>query len=258
MLTINQRDEFDRLGLVRLPAAIPRAAVEAMCERVWSALASEHGVHRDARETWTVPRPRGFKALERSGAFAHVGSRIVCEALDDLLGRDAWQRPRRWGRVLATFRTAGGWDVPHDNWHLDFNAPASAVTLPGVNLFTFLAPVLARGGGTLVVAGSHKLVEDLMVSANSTDAGRSRNVRRRLKRAVPWLRDLWSAGGLGRAQRFMNEGALSHGVDLRVVELTGEPGDVIVMHPWVFHTIAPNCRKEPRLMLVEFIKASPS
>jgi ectoine hydroxylase-related dioxygenase (phytanoyl-CoA dioxygenase family) len=35
--------------------------------------------------------------------------------------------------------------------------------------------------------------------------------------------------------------------------LTGEPGDVVLMHSDCFHTAAPNRRAEPRIMLTEMI-----
>jgi len=45
------------------------------------------------------------------------------------------------------------------------------------------------------------------------------------------------------------EGAELEGVPLRVVEFTGEAGDVLFFHPWLFHNASPNCRARPRLAL---------
>ena len=59
-----------------------------------------------------------------------------------------------------------------------------------------------------------------------------------------------------RIQRYMNDGTIIDGVPLRVVELTGEPGDVIVMHSDTFHAAAPNRLTEPRMMLTEMISPS--
>jgi ectoine hydroxylase-related dioxygenase (phytanoyl-CoA dioxygenase family) len=39
------------------------------------------------------------------------------------------------------------------------------------------------------------------------------------------------------------------GVSVRVVELTGAPGDVVLMHPWLFHAAAPNCSAAPRMVV---------
>jgi hypothetical protein len=52
-----------------------------------------------------------------------------------------------------------------------------------------------------------------------------------------------------RITRFMSLGTVVDGVDVRVVELVGEPGDVAVMHPWAFHAPAPNCATAVRMMV---------
>jgi ectoine hydroxylase-related dioxygenase (phytanoyl-CoA dioxygenase family) len=51
----------------------------------------------------------------------------------------------------------------------------------------------------------------------------------------------------------MGEGAVVDGVPLRVVELTGEPGDVFLMHSDCFHAAAANRSGEPRMMLTEMV-----
>ncbi len=38
-------------------------------------------------------------------------------------------------------------------------------------------------------------------------------------------------------------------VELRVVEMVGEPGDVILMHPLMLHAASPNCSDVPRMVL---------
>jgi hypothetical protein len=40
------------------------------------------------------------------------------------------------------------------------------------------------------------------------------------------------------------------GVPMRVVELTGEPGDMVFCHPAVVHCAAPNCGDRPRFMRI--------
>ena len=56
-----------------------------------------------------------------------------------------------------------------------------------------------------------------------------------------------------RIQHYMNDGTVVDGVPLRVVELTGQPGDVILMHCDCFHAAAPNRLTEPRMMLTGMI-----
>lgn len=254
MLTIAQRSEFDRLGIVRLPGAIPSADVEHMREGLWAALRSQHGVLREAPETWTVLLPAGFQALVRSGAFALMASGPVCEALDDLLGHGAWQQPGRWGQPLVTFPRRGQWDVPHKHWHLDVVADAPISELPGVQIFGYLNSVESQGGGTVVVTGSHRLVEALGTRTDASAPTRSAEIRKALVRAEPWIEALFSRNeGADRIGTFMAEHVGSDGTTLQVVELTGEPGDVVLMDVRLLHAFAPNCRTTPRLMLAQRI-----
>lgn len=51
----------------------------------------------------------------------------------------------------------------------------------------------------------------------------------------------------------MPEGERVRGVHVRVEEMTGEPGDLIVMHPAMFHSISPNGLDTPRMMLSQAI-----
>ena len=75
--------------------------------------------------------------------------------------------------------------------------------------------------------------------------------------ARPWLRGLREPGhGGDRIQRYIHDGTVVDGVPLRVVELAGEPGDVVVMHSDCFHAAAPNRLAEPRMMLTGMIESS--
>ncbi len=248
MLTTDQLDEFRATGLLRLGRAFPQATAEAMCDRLWEFLASRHGIHCGEPSTWTVEYPVGFQPVTCSGAFGAVGGGPLCAALDALLGPGQWARPRWWGRPLVTFPQDGPWELPARAWHFDW-MPASAGPRP-VQFFAFLSQVHPLGGGTLVLTGSHRLVAPYL---GLGEAFRLDRVRASLA-AHPWLRGLWKPGDDGdRMQRYMNDGAVIGGVPLRVVELTGEPGDVILMHSDCFHTAAPNRLTGPRMMLTGMI-----
>jgi ectoine hydroxylase-related dioxygenase (phytanoyl-CoA dioxygenase family) len=127
--------------------------------------------------------------------------------------------------------------------------PVSAGPRP-VQFFAFLSQVRPRGGGTLVLTGSHRLVAPYRCLGQ---AFRLDRVRASLA-AHPWLRGLRKPGDGGdRIQRYMNDGTIIDGVPLRLVELTGEPGDVILMHSDTFHAAAPNRLTGPRMMLTEMV-----
>jgi ectoine hydroxylase-related dioxygenase (phytanoyl-CoA dioxygenase family) len=43
------------------------------------------------------------------------------------------------------------------------------------------------------------------------------------------------------------------GVPLQVEEMTGQPGDLYLMHPRALHAGAPNATDQPRLVLSQFV-----
>jgi ectoine hydroxylase-related dioxygenase (phytanoyl-CoA dioxygenase family) len=173
--------------------------------------------------------------------------------LDALLGRDNWQRPERWGSLLFAFPDSREpWDVPNFAWHLDFPASGSIEGLFSVRLFTLLAPLSHGGGGTVVVAGSHLLAEQL--ARDNAKRLRSADVRKALIRAHPWVKALCSRDETAdRIERFMNLGTTVDGAELRVVEMTGEPGDLYLVHPLIMHAPATNCAALPRIVLSSFV-----
>jgi hypothetical protein len=250
MLSQDEREEFERSGLLRLPAAIPQADTATMHERFWEFLSTEHGIVRERPGTWTPGSPRHLQALKRSGVFNLMATGGVRDAIDDLLGAAAWTPPKTWGLPLVTFPAPGAdWDVPPIGWHVDSHGPEHE--LPGVTVFAFLAPVAPRGGGTVVLPGSHRLFNSHIAT---TGTWRPAEVKAALGERHPWLRDLWaSAPQPGRVARYLKEGATIADAHLRVRELTGTPGDVVLMHPRTLHAPAPNSLATPRTMLVEII-----
>ena len=140
---------------------------------------------------------------------------------------------------LFTLPNAESWTVPYDSWHLD--APRLPNwDIPGVQIFTFLDSVAPGGGGTVVVAGSHRLL-------NESERIRSKDVKKRLK-DVPYFRDLMSSQTRDR-QRFIQEVGYYGDIELQVIELHGEPGDVYFVDLRVLHAPAPNATSIPRAML---------
>ena len=254
MLSPAQRDEFQRRGVLRLPATIPAAATAAMREHLWRYLGQVHGSHPDRPATWTVRAPSHFQKLTATGAFDAMATDEVVAAVDDLLGVGRWHRPSHWGRPLVTFpRRDTDWTVPTRGWHLDSHGDLDDLTM--LVVFAHLARVRSRGGGTLVVTGSHHLTTP-RGPGRGTAPVRSAEVKAHLGRVHPWLRELWTAGDrTDRIRRYLERGAVIDGVPVRVEELTGEPGDVLVMHPRVLHAVAPNSRTTPRLMLLQFLYA---
>jgi len=119
-----------------------------------------------------------------------------------------------------------------------------------VQLFTFLDTVEPRGGGTLLVAGSHRLL-------NEGRFIRSRELKPLLI-GKAFFRELYSKRPVSvqeRAHLLGMVGAVGD-VALEVMELTGAPGDVYLTDLRVLHTGAPNTAEHPRVMATHrFVRA---
>ena len=65
---------------------------------------------------------------------------------------------------------------------------------------------------------------------------------------IPWFRALSDPNDReARVDRFLSVTDVD-GVPTQVVELTGQPGDVVLCHPWLVHNGGPNANARPRMM----------
>lgn len=253
-LTHEKRRRFDERGLVRLDGFVPQHTAGTMAERIWQDLARREGIQRGTHSTWRVERPFGFQALQASGAFAAMATPAVTALLDDLMEPSRWAAPVHWGQPLVCFPTSGDWDVPHRDWHLDGPCdPAPHRSMVG-RLFLILAPLAPRGGGTLVATGSHRIVEAIADRARVQLS--SSEMRKRLRALHPWFDGLMTPGDR-RIARFMDAEVEVDGVPVQVEEMSGQPGDLYLMHPRALHAPAPNKATVPRLMVTQFVPPKP-
>ena len=247
MLTAAQKSEFDEHGWVRVPGAIPDEHVRSVLDRIWDDLEQRCGIPRDAPETWPEARPKGFNRLMRSGAFEPTCSSAVQDAIDGFLEPGHWERPSPWGALLLTFPAAGPWFLPNQSWHMDLQKAVDAASEqnPGVQVFAILEPLAAH------LARQPELIGE----------GRSKDITKAVKRAAPSLRDLWSRDLGGdrdlagnREDRYLLNPVDVSGIPVQAVEFTGDPGDVIFMHPWIIHTASPNRGDRPRVVITERVR----
>lgn len=257
MLTAAQRSEFDERGWVRVPGVIPDDDVQSVLDRVWDDLEQRCGIPRDEPETWPEARPKGFNRLMRSGAFEPTCSSAVQDAIDEFLGPGQWEKPSPWGALLLTFPAEGPWFLPNNSWHLDLQASvdSGADLIPGVQVFAVLEPLDAQGGATVALSGSHRVIRHLAQQPELIGEGRSKDITKAVRRAAPKLRDLWSRNlGGDREERYLLNPVDVFGIPVQAVEFTGRPGDVILMHPWIYHAASPNRGNRPRVVITERIR----
>ncbi len=242
MLTGEQRTTFEERGVLALRGAVDPSAAAELRERVLAFIAERKLVAR-ASEWGPMILPSATAPLVKTLGFEETWGARARGAIDDLLGPGRWRVPESAGQLLFVIHPSPGatWHLPHGTWHLDYMAPGSARGIPGVQVFLLLDRVESRAGA-------------LRRRNGPAWPGRSADVRKQLRREVPWLRELWSPSpDADRPARFMERATVFDGVSLRVVEATGEAGDVIVMHPWMLHAVSPNCGARPRIALTERI-----
>jgi GT2 family glycosyltransferase len=246
-LSAEQREEFDRQGFVRLRGAFDGTA--EMQDRMWVFLA-RRGIDRDDPKTWPTGDVRHLQKLLRDPAFMPIGGTATTAAIDDLLGPGRWTRPDHWGEFLVTFPEPGRrWVVP-TLWHTDAAYSDPLQPPLGVMVFSFLNRVEPRSGCTLVVAGSHRLVARFVAGRLNVAEEASATTRKAFYRSHPWLDDLLTADeSPDRYERLTAEADID-GLPARVVELTGEPGDIVIAHPLLAHCVSPNCARQPRFMRI--------
>jgi hypothetical protein len=246
-LTATQRAQFDVDGFVRLPRAFDGA--DAMADRLWEHLA-RRGIDRHDAATWPRGKAHHLQKLLHEPVFIPIGGPTTSAAIDSLLGAGRWTRPNHWGEFLVNFPECGRrWTVP-TLWHTDaaYHDPVSP--LHGVSVFSFLNRVEHAGGGTLVLAGSHRIIARFAGRHPELRGEKTATVRRAFYQSHPKLAELVTVGNDDeRAEQFSAEIDVD-GLPARVVELTGDPGDVVIVHPLLAHCVSPNCARQPRFMRV--------
>jgi hypothetical protein len=250
-------EQFARDGYVVVRSAFAREDADAMQDDWWRELLELYGIRRDDRSTWHQPL-RDLRGAKVSPMQTKIQTPRVRGAISDLLGSDSWNWPKNWGRAIATFPKDVAWDVPTSVWHSDGLYEQHHPRMSAVFAFTFIGAVAPGSGGTLVLSGSPRLLEhweaELLRGPRRTDGTAQRDW---FNRAHPWLAALTGAAPspADRRAMFMTEGAEIDGIALRVVELTGEPGDMVLCHPTIVHAASPNCGMWPRMMRIGMVQA---
>lgn len=258
-LSSEQRATFAERGWVLLRQAFPREAALQMQDRMWAELHDVAGIDRARPETWHQPRS-GLRGAKRDPLQHAIASDALLAAIRALLGPLPWRVPSNWGIVLITFPAGAGnvWAIPTSGWHYDHDLIENVDAPRGLLVFTFLGRVIARGGGTLVVEGSHRLAARFVSSLSPDERTCDhQTLRRRFLRHDPWLRALTGRGPQpeDRVAHFLGAAHVADGIPLRVAELIGEPGDAILCHPLLLHVASRNLAHAPRFMRSQRIYA---
>jgi hypothetical protein len=242
-------------GLVKLEGAFDADDAAAMRAAFWREAERRHGATEDDPSTWPQGPMHRLHGSKRHPAFCALATPRLGAAMDELLGPGSWTWPGNWGQVLVTFPSPEPWRLPSFLWHLDHAFGEAVDPLPAVHVFACFGEVAPQGGGTLVVAGSQHLVARFVAGRPEITTRPMAQARQAFHASHPWLRALSDGtdDSPDRWERFSTPADVD-GVAVRVVELTGNPGDVWLMHPKVLHHQSSNAAGYPRLVRHQAIR----
>jgi len=254
MDAVDIRSRFEAVGVVRLPGAFAAEQATAMRKAIWRHAELQAGLRPGDPASWAGSPVLNWQGVRRDPALRPLAdNQSVRDALDVIFGAGGWQRPRVGAQILFSLPEAGPWVLP-DAWHMDCGFEHATWPVRSVKLFAFFGEVGPRGGGTLLLPGTHRLV-DRYRAGLPAPAGAGQQNWRPFMRHHPWLARLLDGGGRpDHGRDLVGEAGEIDGVPVQIVELTGSPGDVVVAHLHVFHSRSPNTGPVPRLMLGKEIR----
>ncbi|MFC4812522.1 hypothetical protein [Paenibacillus sp. GCM10023250] len=263
VLTKDQIDHFMARGWVKVKEAFPRElALE--CQRfIWEKLRPA-GIDANDRATWNKPM-HYLREAYSGGAFDRCNTARMADAIEDLVGHGRWidrgvygqeEVVSTWGwwPVNFSFGAERPWTVPTAGWHWDGGHFRHYVDSPdqGLLCLCIFSEIGPRGGGTLIVEGSHQVVARFL--ERHPEGLEPQEGIDKLNLEHPYLAALTGQDGSreddpGRLERFMGTWHTdADGFQLRVAETTASPGDVILCHPFLYHTPSQNHSGVPRFM----------
>ncbi|MCX5660734.1 MAG: phytanoyl-CoA dioxygenase family protein [Planctomycetota bacterium] len=210
-------EQFVDDGYVVVRKAFPRDLAELILPDVWAAM----GYDAHKPETWD----KAFIHLRQflwHMPFEAVYTEKLRGAVDQLLGRGRWLVPMRsgWWPIYFPGHQKPPWKAPESGWHVDgghqhhLNSPEQG--LLGILIFSEIRP---GDGGTAISLGSHLEAARFLAAAEPE--------------------------GLKPGEISQKVAALPRP---RVLEITGEPGDVALMHPLMLHSASPNTGPRVRIL----------
>lgn len=262
VLTETQVQQFIEKGWVKFEQAFPRENALAAQEVVWKHFKDKYGVDKYDKSTW---KPRiHLTDLQETQTFYDQPEFMACntprlfDAIEDLVGHgrciNTGVSNARFGTMAVTLYSDGPWDVPTTGWHFDGNFFTHYVDSLEQGLLVLCLFSDIEGpqcGGTLFVEGSQNVVAKVLYE--NPDGLHHREAYQKTFETSPWFKGLVGmeeeALGTNRLERYMNQSYEdADGNQLRVLEATGDAGDVVLLHPFMVHAASPNTSGAPRFL----------
>ena len=245
-------DQFGTHGVVRFPKLLPDIVVAEMQAAVTRRM-QRLGVCEDGkwiepdRGRWQLPLVKAIKVpFKKHAKLEALVTPDITASASALAGSEVAARIR-YPQLLFTPPNTSVWSFPTDVWHLDYPRLGDDA-IPGVQMFACINHIRPQGGGTIVVSGSHRFL-------NNEGYVRSRDLKKKLKQ-LPYFGKLLNGDAV--AEHYMQPQEVE-GISCKAVELCGDPGDVWFTDLRILHTPSYNALGEPRIAVTQrFFTASSS
>jgi hypothetical protein len=258
VLDANELAVFRDLGYVRVRRAFDPDDAAAMRDEVWTEL-ERTGIRRDDPSTWKPEPPTHLQHLKKAPAFKAIGTDRTLGAIDDVMGAGNWQHPRDWGAFFILFPTGEPWTIARRGWHIDAPYDDPLVPPAGLKIHSLFGDIGPRAGGMQVILRSHHMMAAVLGANPALSSERAVKIRTWLMQSDPWLRALGERSDpAARIAMFHEQDHEVFGVPVRVDELTGDAGDLVLIHPLLLHNRPVHPGQTPRFLLNKDIRASPS
>ncbi len=246
---------FYQQGFVKIEKAFSSDQARQMQDLIWNSIEEQFAVTRDDRASWQRARPPiKLQHLRGHEHFKSIGSDTVMDAFDHLLGKGQWKLPWHWGQFLIGFPSEQSFSIPDEIWHTDFGFERDQDPLEGLLVLSLISNVPPAAGGTMLIEGSHQFVKQFIQTMPNEQRKKMKTIRKALYDSHPWFRKLTdSRDETDRISFFMESVQKVDDNDLKVVQITGSAGDVIIAHPWLLHASSPNCADQVKMMRVHRI-----
>jgi len=266
VLTQEQVNQFIELGWVKVEQAFPKEAALEAQSIVWENV-EKRGIRKDDRSTWTEEMVQLNETYEHD-EFQKCNTTRLADAIEDLVGEGRWANRTVYGEsdkkvgygwwpVNFSQGANKPWSVPTTGWHWDGIHFRHYIDSPeqGLLCLNLFSEIGKQGGGTLVAEGSHKVIAKFL--SKQTDGIELEEGIRALNKQHPWFSELTASNQKDdttkdeqdRIEKFMENPYVDEdGIKLRVIETTGNPGDVILCHPFLYHAASQNHSGVPRFM----------
>lgn len=218
ILDDSELEQFKQYGYILLQKAFPREVALQCKEVMWNAAENRSTVRKDDPSTWPVKLPLDSTFFPSDGSpWSEVFSPRLLGAIDEICGgsNSCQSFGAGWWMITFPVDTSDSWRV-EGNWHID--GGTELVRYPfskeiGLVLIMYFSDVVNDGGGTAVLEGSHNSVARQLIRCGLRGAKNKALVQS----VFDWPDEAYN-----------------------IVELIGQAGDVLLLHPLLIHARSRN------------------